>query len=451
MKEMRIPGMQVAVVQKGRIVYSKSLGLANLQDSVPVSSRTIFPINSCTKSLTGVAVLQLVEEKKLELDAPVSRYLDSLPTTWQAVTIRQLLVHISGLPDMLQLFDPNTHGLGGLRTEQAVFEKTKTLPMQFTTGDQFRYNQTNYYLLSKVITKLTGNPFEAVVKQQQLDVVKMPHTRYGDTRDIISHFAPSYRYQKKRDGKPLAQEELVINYTEFPSFQWSSSGLNSTAEDMAHWIIALTQGKLLNKNSLEALWTHGKFNNGTPTPWTPGFGVNKPNTQHRAVGMSGGGRSAFLIYPEDELAVVILTNLMGSSPENFIVEVAGYFNAAVAKADGITALRVALRQRGFDQAMTVYQELKQKNPALNLNEYEVNDLGYRLLSIGKLSEAKALFHLNTVLFPDSWNVYDSYGEALMYSGERAAAIAMYKKSVELNPGNEGGKNALLRLRGEQIK
>ncbi len=446
MKELRIPGMQVAVVQKGKIVYSKSFGLANLSDSIPVTNTTIFPINSCTKSFAGVAILQLVEEKKLELNVPVSRYLDSLPKAWQSVTIQELLVHISGLPDILRVFDPGTHGLGNLRTEKAAFEKVKTFPMQFHTGEQFSYNQTNYLLLSKIVTRLTGKLFEDYLQEKQLNIVHMPHTRYGDTRDIIPHFAPSYRYQKTRDGKKLHEEELVINYSEFPSFQWAGSGLNSTAEDMAHWALALMQGKLLNSTSLKTLWTHGTYNNGTLTQWTPGFGVNKQSTRHRAVGMSGGGRSAFLIYPEDELAIVILTNLMGSTPENFIVEAAGYFNPDLAAADAITALRIELKKRGFDQVMTIYKELKQKD-AFKPNEFEINDWGYRLMSSGKINEAKALFHLNTVLYPESWNVYDSYGEALMLNKENKEAIAMYKKSVEMNPNNEGGKRALQRIEG----
>ena len=101
MVERRIPGLQIAVVRQGKIVLSKSFGTADIQHSVPVTSKTVFPIFSCTKAFTGVALMQLVEEGKLELAAPVSRYLDGLPPSWQPITIRQLLTHVSGLPNIL--------------------------------------------------------------------------------------------------------------------------------------------------------------------------------------------------------------------------------------------------------------------------------------------------------------------------------------------------------------
>lgn len=88
MRERRIPGLQAAVVRNGKIVLLKSFGVADIQNSVPVSDKSVFPINSCTKAFTGVAIMQLVEEGKLDLSAPVSSYLDGLPAAWQPVTVR---------------------------------------------------------------------------------------------------------------------------------------------------------------------------------------------------------------------------------------------------------------------------------------------------------------------------------------------------------------------------
>ncbi len=105
MNERRIHGLQIAVVQAGEIVLNKSYGIANVQDSIPVAKNTIFAINSCTKVFTSVAIMQLVEDGRIDLSAPVSKYLDNLPMDWQSVTIKQLLTHISGLPDLLKLLD----------------------------------------------------------------------------------------------------------------------------------------------------------------------------------------------------------------------------------------------------------------------------------------------------------------------------------------------------------
>ena len=114
MRERRIPGVQVAVVKDGKIVLSKSFGT--------VTNKTIFPIYSCTKAFTGVAIMQLVEDEKVELSAPVSRYLDGLPPAWQQITIRQLLTHVSGLPNILNLLDPKTFGMPGRFPEEFIDE-----------------------------------------------------------------------------------------------------------------------------------------------------------------------------------------------------------------------------------------------------------------------------------------------------------------------------------------
>ena len=158
MRERRIPGLQAAVVKDGKIVLLSSFGTADLQSGTPVTNKSVFGIYSCTKAFTGVAVMQLVEDGKLDLDAPVSRYLDGLPAAWQPVTIRQLLTHVSGLPNILRALDPVTFGFVRGSDEEATWTKTKAMPMEFTPGERFSYNQTNYALLGRIIDKLSGKP-----------------------------------------------------------------------------------------------------------------------------------------------------------------------------------------------------------------------------------------------------------------------------------------------------
>lgn len=447
MQERRIPGMQVAVVHRGKLVLLRSFGLANVEDSIPVTNQSRFAVNSCTKAFTGVAIMQLVEEGKIDLAAPVSRYLDDLPTAWQPVTIRQLLTHVSGLPDVLRkVLNPVTGSFIGQDDDQKAWAKVQTLPMEFPTGEQFSYNQTNYILLGKIIDKLVGKDFVDVFREKQFDIAGMRRTVFGDSRDIIPQMAQQYRYVTSMDGRPLSEPKLTHFYYEFPPFRRTASGLNSTAEDIAHWLNALQQNKLLKtKAALNTLWAAGTYNNGMPTQWALGW-VTKPRSRHAAVIATGGGRSAFFVYPQDELAVVVLTNLSGAYPEDFIDELAGCFNPAISNADPITALHIQLRKRGFDQAIPVIEEVKEGK--LNFqtpSENDLNDWAYRLMSRGLLKNALEIFNLNVHLYPQSWNVYDSYGEALFRSGQKEAALTMYKKSVALNPNNQGGKAMLERL------
>jgi CubicO group peptidase (beta-lactamase class C family) len=442
MAERKIPGLQVAVVSKGKVVLSKSYGIANVQDSVPVTEKSVFAINSCTKVFTAVAIMQLVEQGKLNLSAPVATYINDLPANWSTVTIKQLLTHTSGLPDELRLLDAKTGGMGSY-TETSLWEKIKTVPLDFAPGERFSYNQTNAYLLGKIINKLSGQPFQEAFKKLQFEPAGLKHTLFGDSRDVIPHFAPTYFYRKNIDGQQFDKPKLVNNYYEFPHFRQTASGLNSTATDLAKWIIALQSGKLLqSKSILDTMWSPGKFNNGTNTPWSIGWGMNKFRAKHKAVGMSGGGRAAFLVYPEDDLAVIVLTNLGGSNPEDFLEELAGCYNPDIPKADPITLMKISLRKIGFDKAISFAEEQKKKNPLFVPNEFEINEWGYRIMANGILKDAVEIFKLNTHLFPNSGNTYDSYGEALLKEGKKEEAIKAYQKSIALSPDNEHGKKVL---------
>lgn len=444
MKDGKIPGLQIAVIQNGKVIVNKSFGIANIQDRIPVTDTSVFPINSCTKVFTAVAVMQLAEEGKINLSAPVSQYLNDLPEKWKQVTIEQVMTHISGFPDLMRLLDPLTGG--SVKPEKEIWEELKKLPMDFKTGEQFSYNQTNYYLLGKIIEKLSGESFEAFFNRKQFQPVGMKSTVFGDSRDVIPHYAPTYKYRNSLDGKKLDQEKLINDYYLFPDFTRTASGLNTTAADLSAWIIALQKGKLLkNKASLTKMWSPIQFNNGTPTQWTPGWGLAKFRAQHRAVGMTGGGRSAFLIYPDEDLAVIVLTNLGGSSPENFLEELAAVYHPDILKADPLTFLRIHLKKVGFNKAIEVVKAEKKNNPQFRPNESELNSWAYRMMSGNELQNAFEIFRLNVFLFPNSSNAYDSYGEVLLKMGNKEEAFAMYRRSIELNPDNENGKNVLNQL------
>src|SRR5262245_54390920 len=142
MRARHIPGLQIAVVRHGEIVLLASYGLASVQDAVPVTNHTVFTLNSITKAFAGVAIMQLVEAGQLDLDAPVSRYLEGLPAAWQAVPIRRLLDHTSGLP-ALQDGEEQLYASG---SEDALWAKLRAMPVEAAPGARFAYNATNYLL-----------------------------------------------------------------------------------------------------------------------------------------------------------------------------------------------------------------------------------------------------------------------------------------------------------------
>ncbi|WLT33446.1 serine hydrolase [Geothrix sp. PMB-07] len=429
MHERRIPGLQVAVVQHGKIVQLGAYGLANLQHQVAVTDHTVFSINSATKAFTGVAMMQLAEEGKVDLDAPVSRYLEGLPAPWQPVTLRQLLTHVSGIPNIVNQRTSNLTREGG---DEAAWAHIQTVPVEFPAGTRFSYNQTNYLLLGKIIDKLSGMPFTKFITKRQFKVAGMAGSGFGDSRDVIPQKADAYRV------RPGGGWGTV--YEEFPAFLRTGAGLNSTAEEVARWILALRQGQLFRQaSSLKALWTPGQFKDGTPAPWALGWPtIRRP--QHRAVAGIGGARSAFYVYPEDDLAVVILSNLSGGSPEELIDTVAGFYLPALREVNGsgfaLYELRTRLEQRGFGQAAQLVREARQKDPNYQLGENDLIAWAYRLLERRQTAEAIHIFQLAASLHPASSNAYDSLAEAYEAASDKASALSNYRRSLELDPKNE---------------
>ncbi len=442
MRQLRIPGLQLAVVRQGRVVKLAQYGLANIQDSVPVTRNTRFTINSITKAFVGVAVMQLVEAGKLDVAAPVSRYLPGLPAAWHPVTVRQLLTHTSGLPEIMTDDEMVTDA-----NENAAWAKVQTKPMDSAPGEKFSYNQTNYLLLGKIIDRLSGQPFAAFIQERQLNAVRMPRTTSGDSHHVLPHSARGYPYSHMVNGEWQRSREPRNLFEAYAPSIRTASGMSSTAEEMAHWLIAIQQGKLLQPASLPVLWAPGLLNNGRPQGFNRlqnGYALGWPTVsrpEHRAVAPTGGGRSALFLYPDDDLAIVVLTNLMGANPDMFIDEIAGYYlpdmkaTAGFGLSPTLRALHTQLRQRGFGQAPALVKHAQKKNPAYQLPEAEVNAWGYSLLKLGQPQNALEIFKLNVSLYPQSANAYDSLGEMYAELGSKELARKNYHRSLALNPKN----------------
>lgn len=454
MKKKQIPGLQLAVIQHGKIIKRAIYGMANVEQAIPATEESIFSINSITKAFVGVAVMQLSEEGKLNINDPVSTYIDSLPAGWQKITIKDVMTHTSGLPDII---DENENPLGN-GTEKSALDKVKALPMEFKTGERFSYNQTGYVLIGKIITKLSGMHFTKFIETRQFAVAGMPHTRFGDSFDIIPHDAGSYTTIQNVGGQWIRGGVLGKGFIKFPVYYRTAAGILSTAPDMAKWIVALQSGALLkDKNSLKTLWTPAVLNSGKTGGFSRvmnGYALGFPTiprAEHPAVTPVGGGRSAFFIYPQDDLSIVVLTNLMGGNPESFIDEVAGYYINDMHESNGfglapaVRKLRAELLKQGFDKAPQVTANLKKKDPAFLLNENDLNTWGYRLLSERKNKEALSVFNLNTSLYPKSGNAYDSLAEVQEMNGDQANALKNYKRSLELDPKNKNAADQIKRL------
>ncbi|XLZ68044.1 serine hydrolase domain-containing protein [Massilia sp. SR12] len=337
MKEQRIPGLQLAVIKDDRIVLSESYGMANVENKVPATRTIRFPLNSATKAFTGVAMMQLAEAGQVDLDTPVSRYLDDLPPAWRDIRVRQLLAHTSGLPDIV-----NQQGDVEGGSEASAWKVARARPVAAPPGQQFDYNQTNYALLAQIISKQSRMPYERFITERQFAVARMPLSTFGDSYDLVPNAATIYAYAPRGTSAPDDGTRLSRWIYAIPYGLWAGGGIQTTADEVAHWLIALSKGRLVSQASLQRMWTPEKLNSGANGEWGAGWPVLR-TTPELQVASIGGARAAFIVYPEQRLAVVVLTNLAGAHPQRFIPRIADFYKSAPGQATAATAPCVKMR------------------------------------------------------------------------------------------------------------
>ncbi len=443
MAERKIPGMQLAVVRNNEIIKTASYGFSNLQHSVSVDKDTVFPIASMTKGFVGVAIMQLVEQGKIDLSQQISSYLPDLPQQWQSVTVKQLLTHTSGLPHIFSGYMANLIDAKG---PDASWQLVQKRPLESQANTKWSYVQTNYILLGKIIDRISGQPFETFIAQNQLHKVKMPTTEaagFAGSQDVVAHQSMGYMYDQNRRLKSLSLT--------FPRYMAPAAGMNSTATELAHYAIALQKGDLFEKNSsLQTLWSPGQLNNGNMVGrngrqgYALGWEVIGRN-DHPTVLIGGNGNSALLIYPKDSLSIVLLGNLMGSDPKTFMNEIAGFYIPDMKAENGfdlprtIKPLFLALKTQSYENAIEVAMDLeKSQNIKFGIND--VNDWGYMLMGQSKKAQALEIFRLNTVLYPKNANAFDSLAEAYGALGNMEQAVKYYRKALKVNPDYANANN-----------
>lgn len=320
-----ITGLQLAIVSNNKIVKTMNYGLSNIQDSVLVDSETVFSINSMTKSFTGVALMQLVENGKLNLDDPISKYLDDLPNNWQNITVKQLATHTSGIPGV---WDSEENML--TKNNLICLTKIKKLPVVLNPGEQFNYNQTNYLLLIMIIEKISGKLFNNYLIENEFEKAGMKNAIKAGFADYYNVFKRAVKSSDRR----FKNGDLIYRYEVIPENLRTSAGIYSTATEIANWLIALQNHHLIKDDkNLKILWTPTLFNNGKTkgmSNFLDGYAIGfytSSRIKNPVIASLGGLMSGMYIYPKDNIAVIILTNSHGFHPEDYLEEIANLYIA----------------------------------------------------------------------------------------------------------------------------
>ncbi|MCA1618570.1 MAG: beta-lactamase family protein [Acidobacteria bacterium] len=269
------------------------------------ADRGVYRLGSISKPITAVAVMQLFERGRLDLDAPVRKYCPAFPEKQWPVTTRQVLGHLSGIRHYKSDEEFNSARFYATVTDGLAMFKDD--PLLHEPGARYTYTTHGYSVLGCVVEGASGQRFADFVRENVFAPAGMERIRVDSVADIIKGRAQGYRITDKGG---LTNSPLADN-----SYKVPGGGFVSTAEDLAKFAAALQAGRLLKRETSELMYARQKTNDGKETSYGLGWGVGvRPNGQ-RAVGHSGGQQrvSTFLhMQPEQGLAVVLMSNLEGA-------------------------------------------------------------------------------------------------------------------------------------------
>jgi CubicO group peptidase (beta-lactamase class C family) len=299
-KDNRFSGA-VLVVRGDEIILSDGYGLADRENDIPNAPTTRFRIGSLTKAFTAVAIMQLQEQGKLDVNDPICDYLDDCPAAWEAITIHHLLVHSSGIfnfTDDYQLMNVTVPS-----SPDQVIGIVADRPLDFEPGSAWSYSNTGYLLLGLIIERVSGQSYEAFLQENIFDPLGMVDTGYDHNRDDL---AVGYvnRYQT------AAEIDMSVPF--------AAGALYSTVEDFYRWTQAVQSDELVSRETLDLIFTPHMLME-PDGEWSYGYGWFIGQIHERPVVGHGGGidgfRSDLNIFPEDEVTTVVFTNREDVNPE----------------------------------------------------------------------------------------------------------------------------------------
>ena len=285
----------VLVARNGEVLLSKGYGLADWDKNLPNNPHTMYRIASITKQFTAMAILMLQAQDKLNVRDPVCLYISECPSTWQDITIHQLLTHTSGIPNFIKFINYEATKATPSSPEQTI-ARFKDKPLDFPPGEQWSYSNSGYILLGYIIEQVSGESYEAFLQQNIFEPLQMKNTGYAHN-----------------DGN-LAIGYTGILWTEADyidmTIPFAAGGLYSTVEDLYRWDQALYTEQLVSQDLLDLMFTpHAKM---PFTGFSYGYGwyIGEMNN-HNVVGHGGsieGFATEIRRYIDDNVTIIVISN-----------------------------------------------------------------------------------------------------------------------------------------------
>jgi CubicO group peptidase (beta-lactamase class C family) len=310
MRKQRIPGLALAVLEDGKIVKAQGYGVANIEAKTPVTPETVFKIGSVSKQFIATGIMLLVQDGRLALSDPISRFLDGTPAAWKDITVRHLLTHTSGIVREGPAFD-----WFKVQSDAEVITSTYALPLRFTPGEKWEYSNTGYFALAEIIRRVTGTPWHEYLEQKVFTPAAMASTRATHANASLANRATGY-----------SDNDKLLPARDWPASR-PSGAFFSSARDLAQWDAVLYGDTILRAATRRQMWTPVTLSSGASHPYGFGWELN-PLKDRRRVHHGGGlpgFQSELARYPDDRLTVIVLINLDDADVEGIADAVAALY------------------------------------------------------------------------------------------------------------------------------
>jgi CubicO group peptidase (beta-lactamase class C family) len=411
------------VADRGQVVIKKGYGLANMEWGIANTPDTKFRLGSITKQFTATLVMQLVEQGKLDLAAPITRYLPDYPArTGDKVTIHHLLNHTSGIVGYTELPSFGATVRNPYPPAKFADEFFAKLDLLFEPGTKFSYNNSGYFLLGVILEKVTGQTYERLLRERIFAPLGMNDSGYDETQPLLSKRAAGY--DKRFDGSYV--NTSYIDMTQ----PYAGGSLYSTVDDLFRWDQAFYTEQVLTATSKDRMFTPGLSNYGY------GWTITKPNGVTTIA--HGGGINGFntLITrnPESKRVIVLLNNTGGAPLDqiaNGIRAILDGREPVMPKQPAAPLLFKTYQSSGLAAALAQAKEL-QAGTQYDASSGELSRLAGQLLATGKAADALELARKLAEESPRSAGTAVLLARAHRANGNRIEAVQNYSRAIELS-------------------
>lgn len=301
------PGVAILIAKKGKIVYEKAFGSANLELNVLLQPDMIFQIGSITKQFTAIAILQLLEQGRISLQDSVQKYIKDFPFKGYTITIENLLTHTSGIKDFMSIDHPGQNVLRWDFTPQQLIDHFKNAPLEFIPCSKYNYTNSGYVLLGRIIETVSGKSYNDYLLENVIQKAGLKNTFFANADTVIPKRVSSYT----RDRGFYDNSDYLST-----SLGFGCGDLLSNVGDLFKWNTALVNGNLIKKETLEKAFTPYKLSNGTYTTYGYGWFIDNVTGVKRIhhEGQFNGFVAEEKYFPIEDIFVATIANV--KSPED---------------------------------------------------------------------------------------------------------------------------------------